>query len=161
MNATLSPHGGQLSSQSNGDQGSQTNTSPGAGRFPAPRPRSSEPTEAIPPVKSGAATQSPPRPKPRPNAPSQQSSPAPSGQQRPQAAPAQRPGGTGRSQPQLVRPTPKAKVRKARLLVSKVDPLVGAEDELSAVGGAGDYDCGLCGDPLVSHGHHRHLRPGE
>lgn len=108
-------------SQSNGDQGSRTSTSPGAGRFPAPRPRSSEPTEAIPPVKSGAATQAPPRPKPRANGPSGQGSAPASGQQRPQGAPAQRPGGAGRPQPQLVRPTPKAKVRKARLLVSKVD----------------------------------------
>lgn len=107
-------------SQSNGDQGSQTNTSPGAGRFPAPRPRSSEPTEAIPPVKSGTATQSPPRPKPRPNPPSGQRAAAPAGKPRP--AGSERPASGGRPQPQLVRPTPKAKVRKARLLVSKVDP---------------------------------------
>ena len=107
-------------SQSNGDQGSQTNTSPGAGRFPAPRPRSSEPTEAIPPVKSGTATQSPPRPKPRPNTPSGQRAAAPAG--RPRPAGPERPASGGRPQPQLVRPTPKAKVRKARLLVSKVDP---------------------------------------
>ncbi|GAA1366498.1 hypothetical protein GCM10009596_31910 [Arthrobacter rhombi] len=66
---------------------------------------------------------------PRPAAPRQK----PSGQGRP-AAPAQRPAagspqgkGQGQQRPgqrpqQLVRPAPKAKVRKARLLVSKVDP---------------------------------------
>lgn len=46
--------------------------------------------------------------------------PRPAGaQQRPAGAP--RPAGAGKPQ-QLVRPAPKAKVRKARLLVSKVDP---------------------------------------
>ena len=42
------------------------------------------------------------------------------------ARPAQRPGGgsapAGNRQPPLVKPAPKAKARKARLLVSKVDP---------------------------------------
>ncbi|MGJ9403605.1 DUF3566 domain-containing protein [Arthrobacter sp. KK5.5] len=44
-----------------------------------------------------------------------------------QQRPGQRPAGSGQQRPgqrpqQLVRPAPKAKVRKARLLVSKVDP---------------------------------------
>ncbi|GHD11304.1 DUF3566 domain-containing protein [Zhihengliuella salsuginis] len=52
------------------------------------------------------------------------SKPAPSGQQRPAGqrpagAPQQRPAG---QQQKLVRPAPKAKVRKARLLISKLDP---------------------------------------
>jgi hypothetical protein len=52
----------------------------------------------------------------RPAIPGQQ----PTGQaQRPHG---QRPAGQGQRPQQLVRPAPKAKVRKARLLVSKVDP---------------------------------------
>lgn len=46
--------------------------------------------------------------------------PAAPGQQRPSAG--QRPAASGQRPQQLVRPAPKAKVRKARLLVSKVDP---------------------------------------
>ncbi len=45
----------------------------------------------------------------------------PSGGPRTPARPTQRPSGGG-SRPNLVHPAPKAKARKARLLVSKVDP---------------------------------------
>ncbi|MCH8560912.1 DUF3566 domain-containing protein [Nesterenkonia sp. LB17] len=98
-----------------GNSGSQTGSSAArpANRFPAPRPRAQA---------AGGATTSPrPQaekagaPKPRPTAGAR-----PSGQgARP--AQGQRPTGS-RPQPGLVRPTPKAKVRKARLLISKVDP---------------------------------------
>nr|WP_261624941.1 DUF3566 domain-containing protein [Nesterenkonia sp. GX14115] len=52
--------------------------------------------------------------------------PAPAGNAGRRPAPRPRPApagsGRGRTNPGLVRPTPRAKVRKARLLVSKVDP---------------------------------------
>ncbi|WP_300344061.1 DUF3566 domain-containing protein [Nesterenkonia sp.] len=110
-------------SASNGGQGSQSGSSQGTGRFPAPRPRASQPTETIAAAKPGAGTQTAPRPRPRPHAPGGQQR---AGGGRPAARPQPRPGSAqrpaGRPQPHLVRPTPKAKVRKARLLVSKVDP---------------------------------------
>ena len=95
-------------------------------RFPAPRPRA-QGGQAPAPAKGGEDTISasrssagadtsdqggqPPRPRPKAS--------RPAGAPRPQGGGA-RPG--GRPQQGLVRPTPKAKVRKARLLVSKVDP---------------------------------------
>lgn len=98
-----------------GNSGSQTGSSSArpATRFPAPRPRAQ--------AAGGATTNDRPASgqaggvKPRPSAGARPSAPA--------ARPAQgqRPTGT-RPQPGLVRPTPKAKVRKARLLISKVDP---------------------------------------
>lgn len=101
-------------SQSTGGQGSNAGPSQGTGRFPAPRPRASQPTETMTATKPAGGTKAPPRPKARPGAPR-------TGENtRPQ--PAARSAQGGRSQPHLVRPTPKAKVRKARLLVSKVDP---------------------------------------
>lgn len=104
-------------SQSNGGQGSPARSSQGTSRFPAPRPRASQPTGSANAAAPTGSTQAPPRPKARPSAPAGQRPGAGAGQ----SAPGQRPSG-GRPQPQLVRPTPKAKVRKARLLVSKVDP---------------------------------------
>lgn len=102
--------------------------SSGAGqktRFPAPRPRA-QGGQAPAAAKGGEDTISgskatagadksadggqPPRPRPKAG--------RPTGAPRPQGG--ARPG--GRPQQGLVRPTPKAKVRKARLLVSKVDP---------------------------------------
>jgi hypothetical protein len=73
---------------------------------------------------SAPRVSTPSRPQQRPGVPADGAGPV----QRPQApgqrpaqgaptAPAQRPG-----QPGLIRPAPKAKVRRARLLVSKVDP---------------------------------------
>ncbi|MBP2397976.1 DUF3566 domain-containing protein [Glutamicibacter protophormiae] len=86
-----------------------------------PRPSGSAPKSAAPrptQVKRPAAAGSRPAPGQRPAA----------GQQRPAGAPrpaAPRPTGQQRpagNQERLVRPAPKAKVRKARLLVSKVEP---------------------------------------
>ncbi|TLP80083.1 DUF3566 domain-containing protein [Nesterenkonia sphaerica] len=65
---------------------------------------------ATAPQSAGHSTPKPAAPRPRP-----QGKPT----ARPQPGP--RPGSGRQAQP-LVRPTPKAKVRKARLLVSKVDP---------------------------------------
>lgn len=85
----------------------------GTGRFPAPRPRASgAPSAGSAPTSSNPTV---PRPRPRPSGP-----PTGATQQVRAQQPGQRPAGRG--QAQLVRPTPKAKVRKARLLVSKVDP---------------------------------------
>lgn len=106
-------------SESNGGQGGQSGSSQGTSRFPAPRPRGAtltnipaikdEDPHVTRPVSSG---QNAPRPQaPRPQSSGQQPAARPQAQQRPSG-----------KQPQLVRPTPKAKVRKARLLVSKVDP---------------------------------------
>lgn len=95
-------------------------------RFPAPRPRaqgagsSGDAAETISATQT--ATKTPgqgtgSRPAPRPRSDSDAAPRPQSG--RPQAGSANSP--RGRQQPGLVRPTPKAKVRKARLLVSKVD----------------------------------------
>ena len=102
-------------------------------RFPAPRPRA-QGGQAPAAAKGGqdAASASktsagadksaggqPPRPRPKAGASRPQGGQPP--RPRPKAG-ASRPQGGARSQQGLVRPTPKAKVRKARLLVSKVDP---------------------------------------
>lgn len=82
-------------------------------RFPAPRPRAqsssssgSEETATLTASRPAAKPTRPTAPRPAPD----RSGPATSGSPR------------GGRQQGLVRPTPKAKVRKARLLVSKVDP---------------------------------------
>ena len=97
---------------------------PGGMRQPASAPRVNAPVrpQQSPATPSGAPGQ-------RPAGAGQR--PAPAGQrpqgQRP-AAPAQRPAAPGQRPqaaqgvPGLVKPAPKAKVRRARLLVSKVDP---------------------------------------
>lgn len=90
-------------------------------RFPAPRPRaqSSAPTEdsgTITATRSATGTASAARPQSGAARPKASPRPSTGGAARPQA-----PRG-GSRQPALVRPTPKAKVRKARLLASKVDP---------------------------------------
>lgn len=114
-------------SDSTGDKGSQQGSTEAKRRFPAPRPRGATMTN-IPAIKDETGTQpvSAAAPRPRPQAPRAQGGtrPAPQGrpQPRPQGAAGQRPPAGGRPPQQLVRPTPKAKVRKARLLVSKVDP---------------------------------------
>ncbi|WP_411734242.1 DUF3566 domain-containing protein [Paeniglutamicibacter sp.] len=80
---------------------------------------------------TGGTRPAPPRQAPvgaqRPaGAPRPGTAPRPSAAQRPAGAPrpgAPRPAGAAAGRPQqLVRPAPKAKVRKARLLISKVDP---------------------------------------
>lgn len=95
---------------------------PGGVRQPAAAPRVSAPSrpEQRPGVAGGAngAAQRPQAPGQRPT---QGRPPAPG--QRP-AAPGQRPDQSrpGQSTAGLIKPAPKAKVRRARLLVSKVDP---------------------------------------
>lgn len=88
---------------------------PGGVRQPASAPRVSAPSR--PQQRPGAATGS----TQRPPAPGQR----PVQGQRP-ATPGQRPEGAGQRPGQgtagLIKPAPKAKVRRARLLVSKVDP---------------------------------------
>ncbi|MFL4472928.1 DUF3566 domain-containing protein [Paeniglutamicibacter sp. MACA_103] len=75
---------------------------------------------------TGGTRPAPPRQAPvgaqRPaGAPRPGTAPRPAAAQRPAGAP--RPAGAAQGRPQqLVRPAPKAKVRKARLLISKVDP---------------------------------------
>ncbi|BCW61035.1 hypothetical protein HAV21_17825 [Paenarthrobacter sp. MSM-2-10-13] len=87
-----------------GSAGSGAGARPASGANSAPRP-------------SGAPGQRPAQAGQRPaGAPGQR--PAQPGQ-RPAGTPAQRPSQGG---PGLVKPAPKAKVRRARLLVSKVDP---------------------------------------
>jgi len=99
---------------------------PGGMRQPATAPRVNAPVrpQQSPGTASGVPGQA------APGLPSQGQRPAAPGQrpvqgQRPQtpgqrpAAPGQRPG---QGAPGLVKPAPKAKVRRARLLVSKVDP---------------------------------------
>ena len=82
-------------------------------RFPAPRPRAQATGGATTSARPASDQAGAPRPRPTAGA-------RPSGQgTRP--AQGQRPSGS-RPQPGLVRPTPKAKVRKARLLIPKVDP---------------------------------------
>lgn len=96
-----------------GNSGSQSGSSAArpANRFPAPRPRAQ--------AAAGATTANRPQ-----NAQTGSAGARPAaGSRPPQTRPVagQRPTGS-RPQPGLVRPTPKAKVRKARLLISKVDP---------------------------------------
>lgn len=121
-------------SDNNDGQEGQNGSSEAKRRFPAPRPRGAtltnmpaikEEIAADEPRRPSSSSQSAPRPaapRPRPSASQQSTQP----QGRPQARPhsAQRPAGSAPRQggQPLVRPTPKAKVRKARLLISKVDP---------------------------------------
>ena len=96
---------------------------PGGIRQPASAPRVNAPVrpQQSPGTPSGLPGQRPAAPGQRPTGagqrPPQGQRPAAPGQ-RP-AAPGQRPG---QGAPGLVKPAPKAKVRRARLLVSKVDP---------------------------------------
>ncbi|QDY89699.1 hypothetical protein E7Y32_05300 [Arthrobacter sp. UKPF54-2] len=98
---------------SNSDSYPKSSSGPGGTRPPAAAPRVNAPSR--PQQRPGVvgSAQRPSAPGQRPAAPGQR--PAVPGQ-RPEA-PGQRPG-----QPNLVKPAPKAKVRRARLLVSKVDP---------------------------------------
>lgn len=100
-----------------------SSSGPGGIRQPASAPRVNAPVrpQQSPGTPSGPPGQRPAAPGQRPagagQRPAQGQRPAAPGQ-RP-AAPGQRPG---QSAPGLVKPAPKAKVRRARLLVSKVDP---------------------------------------
>lgn len=101
---------------SNSDSFPKPNSpAPGAGR-PAAAPRVNAPVRPQQrPAGTGVPGQRPAVPGQRPAAPGQRPASGP----RP-AAPGQRPAPQGA--PGLVKPAPKAKVRRARLLVSKVDP---------------------------------------
>jgi hypothetical protein len=109
---------------SNSDSYPKPNSNtPGGIRQPASAPRVNAPVRPQQrPSTPGAPAQRPtvPGQRPaqgqRPGVPGQ----APQGQ-RP-GVPGQRPGPAGQGTPGLVKPAPKAKVRRARLLVSKVDP---------------------------------------
>lgn len=98
---------------SNSDSYPKSTSSAGGARQPAAAPRVNAPSR--PQQRPGAVVSGQ-----RPVTPGQR--PAGTGQ-RP-AAPAQRPAAAGQrpAQPGLVKPAPKAKVRRARLLVSKVEP---------------------------------------
>ncbi|KIS28200.1 membrane protein [Arthrobacter sp. SPG23] len=107
---------------SNSDSYPKPNSNtPGGIRQPASAPRVNAPVRPQQrPSTPGAPAQRPVVPGQRP-AQGQRPGQAPQGQ-RP-GVPAQRPGqGSAQGAPGLVKPAPKAKVRRARLLVSKVDP---------------------------------------
>nr|WP_243728881.1 DUF3566 domain-containing protein [Nesterenkonia sphaerica] len=105
-------------SESKDGRSGQTGAAEAKRRFPAPRPRGATMTN-MPAIKEEIATapQSAGHSTPKPAAPR----PRPQGKPTARPQPGPRPGSGRQAQP-LVRPTPKAKVRKARLLVSKVDP---------------------------------------
>ncbi|WP_309107948.1 DUF3566 domain-containing protein [Arthrobacter sp.] len=89
---------------------------PGGTRQPVTAPRVNAPVrpQQRPSTPPGAPAQRPPAPGQRPAAPGQRPT-----------APGQRPAAgqrTGQNTAGLIKPAPKAKVRRARLLVSKVDP---------------------------------------
>ncbi|MGO4490560.1 DUF3566 domain-containing protein [Arthrobacter sp. 2YAF22_2] len=91
---------------SNSDSYPKSSSGPGGSRQPAAAPRVNAPSRPQQrPAAAGAGQ--------RPAVPGQR----PPGQGQRPAAPGQRP-----AQPGLVKPAPKAKVRRARLLVSKVEP---------------------------------------
>lgn len=99
---------------------------PGGMRQPAAAPRVNAPVR--PPQSPGTASSLPgqgPAAAGAPSAPGQTAQRPPAPGQRPQM-PGQRPDAPGarpgQGAPGLVKPAPKAKVRRARLLVSKVDP---------------------------------------
>jgi Transmembrane domain of unknown function (DUF3566) len=103
---------------------------PGGVRQPAAAPRVNAPVRPQQSPAAAAGSPGPAAPRQAPTQPPQGQRPAAPGQRpvqgpRPQApgqrppAPGQRPGQGAQG---LVKPAPKAKVRRARLLVSKVDP---------------------------------------
>ncbi|WP_309108695.1 DUF3566 domain-containing protein [Arthrobacter sp.] len=103
---------------------------PGGVRQPAAAPRVNAPVRPQQSPAASAGSPGPAAPRQAPAQPPQGQRPAAPGQRpvqgpRPQTtgqrppAPGQRPG---QGAPGLVKPAPKAKVRRARLLVSKVDP---------------------------------------
>ncbi|MCW3765747.1 DUF3566 domain-containing protein [Paenarthrobacter ureafaciens] len=98
---------------------------------PQQRPGGAPPASEARPASSGAPQRPAGAPGQRPASSGQRPAGAPgqrpaSSGQRPAGAPGQRPASSGQRPaqggPGLVKPAPKAKVRRARLLVSKVDP---------------------------------------
>ena len=109
---------------SNSDSFPKPSSSAPDGNRPSSAPRVNAPLR---PQQRPAAPASAPgqRPQGAPGGGGQQRPQQPSGQgQRPSPGSGQRPASAGQGQgnPGLVKPAPKAKVRRARLLVSKVDP---------------------------------------
>ncbi|WP_131683532.1 DUF3566 domain-containing protein [Pseudarthrobacter sp. YALA5] len=108
--------------------------SPAGTPQPAAAPRVNAPVrpQQRPAAPAGAPSAAPgqrpatPGQRPAQGQPVQRSAQAPAGQRPPQGRPLQGQPGQGQrpaqAQPGLVKPAPKAKVRRARLLVSKVDP---------------------------------------
>jgi hypothetical protein len=109
-----------------------SSTVPGGTPPPAAAPRVNAPVrpQQRPAAPAGAPGQRPAAPGQRPvqGQPGQRPVPGQPGQRPVPGQPGQRPGVVGQrpaaaqGQPGLVKPAPKAKVRRARLLVSKVDP---------------------------------------
>lgn len=103
---------------------------PGGVRQPAPAPRVNAPVRPQQSPAAAAGSPGPAAPRQAPAQPPQGQRPAAPGQRPVQGplpqAPGQRPPAPGQrpgqGAPGLVKPAPKAKVRRARLLVSKVDP---------------------------------------
>ncbi|MGO4122289.1 DUF3566 domain-containing protein [Arthrobacter sp. YAF16] len=100
---------------SNSDSYPKSSSGPGGMRQPAAAPRVNAPSRPQQRPAGAVPGQRPAVPGQRPAAPGQR--PAAAGQ-RPEAS-GQRPA---QGTPGLVKPAPKAKVRRARLLISKVDP---------------------------------------
>jgi hypothetical protein len=90
---------------------------PGGVRQPAAAPRVNAPVRPQQSPAAAAGSPGPAAPRQAPTQPPQGQRPAAPGQRPP--APGQRPGQGAQG---LVKPAPKAKVRRARLLVSRVDP---------------------------------------
>ncbi|MFY9633823.1 DUF3566 domain-containing protein [Pseudarthrobacter sp. BIM B-2242] len=112
-----------------------SSTVPGGTPQPAAAPRVNAPTRpqqrpgAPASAPAGAPGQRPSQGQPAQGQPGQRPVQSQPGQRPVQGQPGQRPAGAGvrpgqgqTAQPGLVKPAPKAKVRRARLLVSKVDP---------------------------------------
>lgn len=114
---------------SNPDSFPKSNSTVPDGSRPSAAPRVNAPVrpQQRPAAPAGAPGQRPAVPGQRPaqaDRPAGQPGQRPVGQPGQRPAPGQRPssGGPGQGTPGLVKPAPKAKVRRARLLISKVDP---------------------------------------
>lgn len=99
---------------SNSDSYPKSSSGPGGTRQPTAAPRVNAPSRPQQRPAAAGSGQRPATPGQRPAVPGQR----PVGGQRPEAS-GQRPA---QGAPGLVKPAPKAKVRRARLLISKVDP---------------------------------------
>ncbi|MEV4988908.1 DUF3566 domain-containing protein [Pseudarthrobacter sp. LMD1-1-1.1] len=108
---------------SNSDSFPKPNSTVPDGNRPSAAPRVNAPVrpQQRPAAPAGAPGQRPAVPGQRPQ---QGDRPVQPGQRPFQGQPGQRPaqGASGQGTPGLVKPAPKAKVRRARLLISKVDP---------------------------------------
>ncbi|WP_426764925.1 DUF3566 domain-containing protein [Pseudarthrobacter sp. 1G09] len=114
---------------SNSDSFPKPNSTVPDGNRPSAAPRVNAPVrpQQRPSAPAGAPGQRPSVPGQRPSQPGQGSQQGQPGQrpaqgQRPASAGPRPQGATGQGGPGLVKPAPKAKARRARLLISKVDP---------------------------------------